>query len=97
MLKNRKENMFKCDKCGLCCENLKMSSLYKELDRGDGICKNYDVNTKLCKIYFKRPLICNIDEIYYKYFQDILTLEQYYELNYEACNKLKRGEKNGKR
>lgn len=43
--------MFKCDKCGLCCENLKMSSLYKELDRGDGICKNYDVNTKLCNLF----------------------------------------------
>ena len=61
--------MFKCDKCGLCCQNLKKSYLYKDLDRGDGICKYYNTETKLCTIYSSRPLICNIEESYYKYFR----------------------------
>lgn len=82
--------MFKCDKCGLCCRNLKKSSIYKELDKGDGICKYYDIDSKLCTIYSKRPLICNIDKSYYNYFQTFLSLDKYYELNYEVCKKLKK-------
>jgi len=31
--------MFKCDKCGLCCSNIGNSKIYKDLDRGDGVCK----------------------------------------------------------
>ncbi len=42
--------MFQCDCCGLCCMNLKMSELYSDLDRGDGICRYLDVASKLCTI-----------------------------------------------
>ncbi|MFR4520222.1 MAG: YkgJ family cysteine cluster protein [Fusobacterium sp.] len=82
--------MFKCDKCGLCCQNLKLSSIYKVLDRGDGICLFYDESTKLCTIYEKRSVICNVDEVYKLYFFNKMEKSEYYKLNYEVCNQLKK-------
>lgn len=82
--------MFKCDCCGLCCCNLDKSDIYQDLDRGDGICKFFDENTRLCKIYINRPLKCRVDEMYEDYFKEEMSLEEFYKLNYEACEKLKK-------
>jgi hypothetical protein len=79
--------MFNCDKCGECCKHLHLSSLYTELDRGDGVCK-YLVNN-LCSIYNNRPIKCRIDESYEVYFRKIYSLEEFYEINRTICNKLK--------
>ena len=79
--------MFKCDQCGLCCRNLKFSPNYADLDRGDGICKYLKGN--LCSIYQNRPLKCRIDDSYHVFFRETMTLEEYYELNYNACKILK--------
>lgn len=81
--------MFKCTKCGVCCENLSLSSLYIKLDRGDEVCIYYDSKNKLCSIYNNRPIICNIDAMYKMYFYNEMSLENYYKLNYEFCNELK--------
>lgn len=81
--------MFKCDKCGMCCKNVGTSSIYKELDDGTGKCRYLDGS--LCSIYENRPLLCRIDESYEAFFKDKMTLEEYYRLNYEACNRLKTG------
>ena len=80
--------MFKCDCCGECCRNLNMSAIYSELDRGDGCC-TYLIGNR-CSIYESRPLLCRIDESYYVFFKETLTLETYYNFNYEVCNKLKK-------
>ena len=85
--------MFKCDKCGLCCKKIGKISILSYLNRGDGICKHYDENTKLCKIYNNRPLFCNVDLGYEKYFHNFFTKEKYYKLNYELCKKMKDDEK----
>lgn len=82
--------MFQCDCCGLCCMNLKMSTLYHDLDRGDGICLYFDCNSKLCTVYKKRPEKCNVDKTYELYYKDQMPREQYYKLNYEACDRLKK-------
>lgn len=82
--------MFICDKCGLCCMNLNMSPLYSTLDSGDGSCRFFDKETKLCAIYEKRPIICNVDKMYEQCFKDKMTKEEYYALNYEACEKIKK-------
>ena len=82
--------MFPCKKCGLCCRNLDKSQLFRQLHNGDGVCKYLKEN--LCSIYERRPLLCRVDECYYKYFSDKLTLEEYYKLNLEICNKLISGE-----
>lgn len=80
--------MFKCDKCGECCRHLNKSELYRELDRGDGVCK-YLVHN-LCSIYDERPLLCRVDEAYYAYFQSEMTKEEYYRLNYEGCKSIRK-------
>lgn len=93
---NRLEtDMFKCDCCGLCCMNLRKSSLYKDLDRGDGVCKFFDFDKKLCSIYDSRPNKCNVDRSYELYYINTMTKEQYYNLNYQACKRLKKESEEG--
>lgn len=79
--------MFPCDKCGCCCRHLDRSELYAELDRGDGTCKYLAGN--LCSIYEERPLLCRIDECYERFFQESMSLEEYYQRNEMECRKLK--------
>ena len=71
--------MFPCDQCGACCRNLKLSELYRELDRGDGVCRYLDGN--LCSIYQTRPLLCRIDESYDRFFKDSMSREEFYREN----------------
>lgn len=85
--------MFHCDKCGICCRNLDKSPHYKDLDRGDGICKYLEGN--LCSIYDSRPLLCRVDESYEKLFKEHMSLEDYYEMNYSACRELKKRNNEG--
>ena len=60
------------------------------LDRGDGVCKYLDGN--LCSIYESRPDICNIEKGYELFFDGIMTKEEYYSLNMQACKILKEQE-----
>ncbi len=71
-----------------------MTEQYKHLDRGDGVCLHFDVETNLCSIYETRPVICRIDESYELFFKDQMTLEQFYAINYKSCDMLKRLESN---
>lgn len=66
------------------------SSIYSALDRGDGVCKYFDDDLRLCIIYDNRPLICNIDKMYDNVFQKEMTREEYYQRNYKACQELKK-------
>ena len=78
--------MFDCKQCGNCCRKLNRSGLYKELDRGDGVCKYLIEN--LCSVYDERPLLCRIDESYNEIFSEIYTKEEFYRLNEEACRNM---------
>lgn len=79
--------MFKCDQCGKCCEKVYTSEVYRYLADETGKCKYLKNN--LCSIYETRPLICRIDEMYETYYKEVMTLEEYYALNYKACDVLK--------
>ena len=79
--------MFPCKKCGECCRHLNLSELYKELDRGDGVCRYLSGN--LCSIYNNRPLLCRVDECYELFFKEVLTQEEYYRANLQACREIK--------
>lgn len=79
--------MFKCDKCGLCCAHIGGIDLYKDLDRGDGVCKYLKGN--LCSIYNQRPLLCRIDESWKQFFSAEISLESFFDLNYQGCKRLK--------
>lgn len=81
---------FECDKCGLCCKHIDRSTLLKELDLGNGVCKYLKNN--MCSIYYKRPLVCNVDFMYDEYFKKYLSREEYYKMNKEICEKLKKEE-----
>ena len=82
--------MFLCDRCGACCRHLNFSPIYKELDRGDGVCKYLSGN--LCSIYENRPLFCRVDECY-PFFAEQMTREEYDRMNSAACEQLKKMEK----
>ena len=79
--------MFECEKCGQCCRHLDQSELFKDLDRGDGICRHLIGN--LCGIYENRPIKCRVDLCYELYFQDQISRQQFYEMNYKICKELK--------
>ena len=79
--------MFKCDKCGQCCRNLKLSEIYKDLDDGTGVCRYLKGN--LCSIYKDRPIYCRIDECYELLFKEIMSKDEYYRQNYACCKILK--------
>ena len=81
--------MFNCDKCGLCCRNLKSSDIYDDLDRGDGTCK-YLRDDNLCSIYETRPDKCNVKKTYELFFKHIYTKDEFYKLNENACLILKK-------
>lgn len=84
--------MFECKKCGLCCQNLNLNPIYADLDDGTGVCIYYDAKSKLCSIYEDRPIKCRIDDAYEMFFKDSISKEEYYRLNYEACNQLQNKE-----
>lgn len=80
---------FDCDRCGVCCKNIRRSYFYKaELDRGDGVCK-YLTEENLCAIYSTRPLFCNIDAYWEKFLSEKMSRDEFHELNHAACRRLK--------
>ena len=81
--------MFSCDQCGLCCMQIGGSALYDGLNRGDGICIFFDEGTRICQIYDNRPLLCNVDKVHETYCKEKITQDEYYELNYRTCKRLK--------
>ena len=48
-----------------------------------------DMRTNRCLIYSKRPLVCNVDAYYEKYYASRMSREDFYLLNIEQCNDLK--------
>ena len=85
---------FKCEKCGACCRTVGLIEEAKFLDRGDGVCKYLDKNN-LCMIYEFRPEICRVDKMYKRY-KNTMTWDEYLELSYESCDKLRKYEKDKK-
>ena len=88
--------MFKCDKCGSCCQLVDQNEIFIHLDRGDGICKYYSESQNICLIYDERPIICRVDDYYKEYFANHIDINEYYRLNYEACNKCRKLVEGGK-
>lgn len=78
--------MFNCEHCGCCCRNLDKSDIYASLDRGDGVCKYLYGND--CSIYENRPLLCRIDESYDRLFSSLMSREEFYSINKQACKKI---------
>jgi Fe-S-cluster containining protein len=89
-------NMFPCSGCGACCRRVKQAVQHHNITdknhplyfpyRWDksGACEHLGEDNK-CKIYLKRPLLCNID----KYAEYIgADKKEFFALNIQACNQL---------
>jgi len=85
------EIIFECDRCGLCCRHVNLNPMYVNMHSGDGVCKFLDQETNLCTIYNERPLLCRVDATYELLYQDQMSREEFYAMNYEECKKLKAG------
>lgn len=80
--------MFKCDRCGICCQHIDLIPQLKEFDSGKGRCIHL-LENNLCEIYLNRPDICNVEKMYEKYFKDNISKEEYIRQNMKGCNELK--------
>ena len=79
---------FFCDQCGLCCRHIDKVPQLALFDLGNGVCKYLRDN--LCSIYDDRPEICRVDYMYEKFFKNYMTLEDFYKLNEQGCEELKK-------
>ena len=79
---------FDCDRCGICCKNIRRANFPHELDRGDGVCKHL-TEDNLCGIYAERPIFCNVDAYYEKFLSQTMSREKFHALNHDACERLK--------
>ena len=76
-----------CSHCNaLCCRVI--GKIIPEYDRGDCACIHLTEDNK-CEIYNDRPPLCNTVHIYNKYYKDKLTIEQWNEINRQACETLR--------
>jgi Fe-S-cluster containining protein len=85
---------FPCSGCGCCCRRINQAvSHFKAKSKKDpmyfpytwdenGVCENLTEENK-CKVYDKRPLICNI-ESYGNYMK--VNEQEFYQVNIRACN-----------
>lgn len=80
--------VFPCTACGQCCRNVHLSEQTSFLNRGDGVCKNFDEVTNLCKIYDERPLVCRVKDYYDKYLSYDYSWNDFVELNLQVCSSL---------
>ena len=53
----------------------------------EGACSK--LSGDLCSIYETRPLVCNTDAMFDKYWQHVMTREQWYAESKKSCAKLK--------
>lgn len=62
-----------CFRCGECCRLANCCHLTAD-------------NT--CDIYATRPWFCRVDVVYDRYYSDVMTRDEFYNLNMEWCSKL---------
>ena len=88
--------MYKCTRCGKCCEHIDILPLRNKwrnlLDNGKGICV-YLTSEKLCSIYERRPIICNHEAWYNEKYKDIMSYKEYDSILEKECERI-RGENN---
>ena len=87
------DEKFNCTKCGLCCMHISGIKELQNYDLGNGDCKFFDTEQKICKIYNERPLVCMVDKMYETHFKTKYNKMEFYNINAKICNELQ--EKHG--
>ncbi|HEC1759435.1 TPA: YkgJ family cysteine cluster protein [Campylobacter lari] len=80
--------LFPCTQCGLCCKNISNIKELASFDLGNGVCKFLDLKTNKCKIYKKRPDVCDVGFMYKKFFKKYYSEDEFIHINMQACQKL---------
>ncbi len=95
---------FNCTSCGLCCKKLgqaiaaaksrkepsEIDALFLEFPyppKPDGSCFMLK-NDGSCSIYNERPLICDVDKMYEKFYKPHMSKKEHYRLNAWTCNQM---------
>ena len=86
--------MFPCERCGICCRSISGVSLAKDMVLPNGVCKFLDEEKNLCRIYSTRPIFCNVDAYYDKYMSQVMSRQEFYDKNKEACRQMQCQNKN---
>ncbi|WP_083922961.1 YkgJ family cysteine cluster protein [Neomegalonema perideroedes] len=81
---------FPCDQCGECCKRAGLIAETRSLDRGDGVCRHFDDQSRQCMIYHERPEVCRVDLQYMRKYRALMSWESFVDLNMQACDELKR-------
>lgn len=81
-------NQFPCTQCGLCCQHVNLSEKTAYLDSGNGVCRHYNQESKLCDIYDNRPSVCRVDHQYSKNYKDKYSWNDFVVINLKACEML---------
>ena len=82
--------MFQCEQCGCCCRNIGKVAWAKDMALPNGICKYLNQSTNLCSIYNRRPIFCNVEAFYEKFYSNKMTKEKFFNLNKRECKKIQR-------
>lgn len=78
---------YPCERCGACCRHVDLIEGMRNFNRGDGVCKHLTPDN-LCEIYSERPPLCNGEYVYNKFFAD-MTVEDFHEMIFNLCKKLR--------
>ncbi|WP_439213357.1 YkgJ family cysteine cluster protein [Duffyella gerundensis] len=81
---------FPCNQCGACCRLVSLTQETQFLDRGDGACRHYDDQNRLCTIYDTRPLICQVEKQYQLNYQQQYSWREFIDINRIACLELEK-------
>lgn len=73
---------FPCNACGECCRHVGGEP---RLDRGDGTCRHFDEQSRLCGIYATRPLYCSVDRSYAAWFEGKVAPTVFYLVQAASC------------
>jgi Fe-S-cluster containining protein len=81
---------FPCNRCGACCRHVDIAEETRFLDRGDGVCSNFDVTNSICSIYSTRPAVCRVDDQFRVNYHHQYTWDNFVELNLIACEQIRK-------
>lgn len=79
---------FPCIACGQCCRKISLVSQLSQFVNEFGICRYLDEKTNRCRIYARRPIICNVQVMYETYFKEKMSEKEFIRQNLLVCYKL---------
>ncbi|MBQ7561542.1 MAG: YkgJ family cysteine cluster protein [Synergistaceae bacterium] len=68
-----------------------ISQIAAELNNGSGTCKYFDSDSRLCRIYDSRPIICNNKKFYEQNLKNVMTREKFDEILISSCESIRSG------